>query len=660
MAPELRRERERSTLNLPELTHFNDGGEYITEMRRKVYNIVTSDPVFRQDDRYYHSTEEAFDRAMEKAVRYVQVCKEQGITNGIEKNIFANATGEQSPIGLHEGMFLPTIEGQGTEEQKAKWVPLSRDYKIIGAYAQTEMGHGTFVRGLETTATYDPSSQEFILNTPTLTATKWWPGTLGHTATHAIVLARLITRGKDHGIHVFIVQIRSLEDHTPLPGIKVGDIGPKFGYFGMDNGYLELNHVRIPRDQMLMKYAKVAPDGTYSKPPTDKITYGTMVQIRSGIVIMMAKCLARTITIATRYSVVRRQGESESGAREKQILDYQTQQFKLLPLIASTYAFTQAGIYMLRLHMQSMAEIAEGDFKSLPELHATSAGLKAFSADFCSKGMELCRLACGGHGYSQASGIPYIYVNYVSASTYEGENTVMLLQTARYLLKQFSQKLPMSKLSVNVAYLGSDFRVHKYCSVRLSEQFTEPHTQLEAYRQRARRMVAIATANYQQALGRGCSQSEAWNMSSIDWTVAATAHCHYVVLKAFHESVQLAGLSPSNRVAMETLCSLFAVFGIVEYAGEFAADGYMSAAQLSLARQQLYSLLKAVRREAVPLVDAFDIPDEILNSALGRYDGDVYKHLYEWALKAPRNKKKVHDVYHKYLRGLLKQPGSKL
>ena len=52
-------------------------------------NLVMSDPVFRQDDRYYHSTEEAFDRAMEKAVRYVQVCKEQGITNGVEKNLFA-------------------------------------------------------------------------------------------------------------------------------------------------------------------------------------------------------------------------------------------------------------------------------------------------------------------------------------------------------------------------------------------------------------------------------------------------------------------------------------------------------------------------------------------------------------------------------------------
>lgn len=47
------------------------------------------------------------------------------------------------------------------------------------------------------------------------------------------------------------------------------------------------------------------------------------------------------------------------------------------------------------------------------------------------------------------------------------------------------------------------------------------------------------------------------------------------------------------------------------------------------------------RLEAIPLVDAFDIPDAQLNSALGRYDGDVYKHLFDWALKAPRNKEKV-------------------
>ncbi len=81
----------------------------------------------------------------------------------------------------------------------------------------------------------------------------------------------------------------------------------------MDNGFLQLDHVRIPRDQMLMKYAQVAPDGTYSKPPTDKITYGTMVQVRSGIVIFTAGALSKAVTIATRYSVVRRQGQAAPG-----------------------------------------------------------------------------------------------------------------------------------------------------------------------------------------------------------------------------------------------------------------------------------------------------------------------------------------------------------
>ena len=66
----------------------------------------------------------------------------------------------------------------------------------LGTYAQTELGHGTFIRGLETTATYDPRTEEFILNSPTLTAFKWWPGGLGKTANYAIVMANLFTQGK--------------------------------------------------------------------------------------------------------------------------------------------------------------------------------------------------------------------------------------------------------------------------------------------------------------------------------------------------------------------------------------------------------------------------------------------------------------------------------
>jgi hypothetical protein len=81
-----------------------------------------------------------------------------------------------SPFGLHFGMFVPTIRLQGSPEQQAYWLPLCERGKIIGTYAQTELGHGTFIRGLETTATFDPKTDEFLIHSPTITSTKFWPG----------------------------------------------------------------------------------------------------------------------------------------------------------------------------------------------------------------------------------------------------------------------------------------------------------------------------------------------------------------------------------------------------------------------------------------------------------------------------------------------------
>ena len=71
------------------------------------------------------------------------------------------------------------------------------------------MGHGTFIRGLETTATYDSQTEEFVLHSPTITAYKWWPGGLGKTANCAVVMANLITPdGVKRGPTAFFVQLR--------------------------------------------------------------------------------------------------------------------------------------------------------------------------------------------------------------------------------------------------------------------------------------------------------------------------------------------------------------------------------------------------------------------------------------------------------------------
>lgn len=135
------------------------------------------------------------------------------------------AMSNASPFALTNLLFSPMIKLQCTPEQVAHWLPLADSGSIIGSYAQTELGHGTFVGGIETTATFDRKTDEFIIHTPSLSATKFWPGALGYAATHTIVIARLIIDKKDYGIHSFIMQIRSLTDFTPLPGIELGDIG---------------------------------------------------------------------------------------------------------------------------------------------------------------------------------------------------------------------------------------------------------------------------------------------------------------------------------------------------------------------------------------------------------------------------------------------------
>ena len=97
------------------------------------------------------------------------------------------------------------------------------------------------MQGLETTATLDLQTDEWVINTPSISGAKFWPGGMGRTATHAVVFAKMIIKGHSYNVHPFLVPIRSLEDHKALPGVEVGDIGTKLGYATVDNGYLSFN-----------------------------------------------------------------------------------------------------------------------------------------------------------------------------------------------------------------------------------------------------------------------------------------------------------------------------------------------------------------------------------------------------------------------------------
>ncbi|XP_008511550.1 peroxisomal acyl-coenzyme A oxidase 1 isoform X4 [Equus przewalskii] len=617
MNPDLLRERAAASFNPELLTQILDGSPENTRRRREIENLILKDPDFQHEDLNFLTRSQRYEVAVRKSANMVKKMREFGIADPDEIMWFKklHLVNFVEPVGLNYSMFIPTLLNQGTTAQQEKWLHSSKGLQIIGTYAQTEMGHGTHLRGLETTATYDPETQEFILNSPTVTSIKWWPG------------------GR----------------------ITVGDIGPKFGYDEMDNGYLKMDNYRIPRENMLMKYAQVKPDGTYVKPVSNKLTYGTMVFVRSFLVGEAARSLSKACTIAIRYSAVRHQSEIKPGEPEPQILDFQTQQYKLFPLLATAYAFQFVGAYMKETYLRINEGIGQGDLSELPELHALTAGLKAFTSWTSNAAIEACRMACGGHGYSHCSGLPNIYVTFTATCTFEGENTVMMLQTARFLMKSYDQVHSGKLVCGMVSYLND------LPSQRIQPQqvavwpsvvdINSPDSLTEAYKLRAARLVEIAAKNLQTEVFHRKSKEVAWNLTSVDLVRASEAHCHYVVVKLFAEKL-LKIQDKSVQAVLRNLCLLYSLYGISQNAGDFLQGSIMTESQITQVHQRVKELLTAIRPDAVALVDAFDFQDVTLGSVLGRYDGNVYENLFEWAKKSPLNKTEVHDSYYKHLKPL--------
>uniref|UniRef100_A0A6J0TYC2 Acyl-coenzyme A oxidase n=1 Tax=Pogona vitticeps TaxID=103695 RepID=A0A6J0TYC2_9SAUR len=656
--PDLDIERKNPSFDVERLTNILDGGAENTRIRRAVDTWLQKDPEFSKENQYFRTQNERYEDAVRRSFYLEKKMNEmKWAEDGPERKYCFRALNGHLAFNVHQ-VFLKSILGLGTDEQIAKWGPLAEKFYISGTYAQTELGHGTYLRGLETTATFDVATQEFILNTPSISAMKWWPGELGRTATHAVVFAQLYLKEKSYGMHPFMLQIRSLLDHSPMPGVTVGDIGPKMSFENVDNGFLLLKNVRVPRENMLSRFSQVLPDGQYRKQGSDKINYLTMMVIRTQILeYEVVPLLMKACTIAVRYSVVRRQSELKPGDPEAKILDYQTQQQKLLPQLATAYALFFVCGYLQEVFDKGYRETKEGKFDMLPELHALTSGLKVIATDYSSAGAEVCRRACGGHGYSLLSGLPTLCTKLVASCTYEGENTVLLLQTARFLIKCFGAAINGKPLPPSVAYLSSE-NLGK-CRAKEKRDFLNPDVYADAYRQRAFRMLRKAANKLQMLVQSGIAQYDAWNRCSVQLAQAAMAHSHYIVVEKFVEALERFGQEAGIQRILKHLCDLFALHGIHSEMGGFMQDGYLSTEQTAMVTESYLDLLAIIRRDAVPLVDAFDFSDGNLNSALGCYDGRVYERLYEWAKKSPTNQQ-GNQIFKTYLKPLFQNALSKL
>lgn len=296
---------------------------------------------------------------------------------------------------------------------------------------------GSNVQGIQTVATFDPITDEFIIDTPNDGAIKWWIGNAAVHGKFASVFAKLMlpthdTKGvSDMGVHAFIVPIRDLKTHETLPGIEIHDCGHKIGLNGVDNGALRFCSVRIPRDNLLNRFGDVARDGKYtsSLPSINKrfaATLGELVGGRVGLAYSSVSVLKVAATIAIRYSLLRQQFGPPKQP-EVSILDYQSQQHKLMPMLASTYAFHFATLHLVETYSEMKKS---HDEQLVGDVHALSAGLKAYVTSYTAKSLSICREACGGHGYAAVNRFGSLRNDHDIFQTFEGDNTVLLQQVA--------------------------------------------------------------------------------------------------------------------------------------------------------------------------------------------------------------------------------------
>lgn len=650
MNPDLAKERQNASFDPIHLSYVLEGSPEATKKRMYISNLVEQDNICGDEDIAFMNHEERYEFCLKKELLISRRLKELNLSQD-DANLYELLS--FGPIfrgsSLHKIAFVSAIKSLASEEQKARWLPMIEKGLMYGSYAQTEISHGSHVRGLETTAEYDAKSKEFVLNTPHLTSIKCWPGNLGKSSNHTLLLAQMYLNGDNYGMHPFLVQLRDIDTHQPLPGVTVMDLGPKSALDGNDNGILKLHNVRIPRENLMMKFAKVLEDGSYERPEMDKLQYASMINIRAGLPSMAANSLGMGCTIAIRYSCVRRQSEIKPGDSEVQVLDFVTQQAKLFPLLATAYAYWFIGDYVRNRHEEVVAFINKGNFDALNEHHALLAGLKGYCTSRAASGIELCRLACGGHGFSLASGLPQLFTTIAGAVTAEGEHTVMLLQTAKNLQKNYNWILEGKDANPLTQYL----KKWQSLTTKFSGKY-DVRELLEALEHRAWRMVKMSSDRVRK-LSSGpnkLDKHDAWNAGTVLFIKASVAHCEVIIARAFIQKVaSLAATSPV-RAAIDTLCRLYTVGLVVDNAGDFLEDGYMTSEHIDELQRQRIDLYTTVRRDAVAYVDAFQFPDKSLNSVLGRYDGNVYENLYKWAQKSPLNRKEVHEAHTKYIKSL--------
>jgi len=409
------------------------------------------------------------------------------------------------------------------------------------------------------------------------------------------------------------------------------------GLVSHERGRITFDHVRVPVDNLLDRYAQITEAGEYESSIDNKnkrffTMLGTLIVGRVSICGAGIAATESALTIAVRYGTRRRQFGPSDESFEVPLLDYRAHQRRLLPALAQTYAF----------HFAQTALVAETDriFTSDDDLEedrrrleTRAAGLKAIATWHAVHTIQECREACGGKGYARENRFASLRADTDVFTTFEGDNTILLQLVAKSLLTgfrdQFEDFNPVETVRF-VATQALDVVGEKSALREIAQRLTDDlipsrenredlrdrEYHLGLFRWREDHMLSGAARRLQSGIGDGGDPFEVFNDCQDHVIATARAHVDREVLEAFVAGIEMVEDGDTKQI-LETICDLHALSIIERDRAWFQEHGRISSTRAKAITREVNALCAELRPMAGALVDAFGIPDAVLGAPIG-------------------------------------------